>query len=134
MIKLPYPLNHCEKRTVPVNTERTSAPGGAATDLVYGNVGDRLVFVTPGRAEQAAALRRVLSQPGQRWGNLRAGLEIVGTGYRAELKGQTLNLALGFSHPVSIALPNGVTAQVPAESKGTQLAWLRGPVAGAERS
>ena len=48
-------------------------------------------------------------------------LELVGTGYRAELKGQTLNLALGFSHPVNLTLPKGVTAQVPAESKGTQL-------------
>lgn len=48
-------------------------------------------------------------------------LELVGTGYRAELKGQVLNLALGFSHPVSLTLPKGVTGNVPAESKGTQL-------------
>jgi large subunit ribosomal protein L6 len=48
-------------------------------------------------------------------------LELVGTGYRAELKGTTLHLSLGFSHPVTLALPKGVTAQVPAESKGTQL-------------
>lgn len=48
-------------------------------------------------------------------------LELVGTGYRAELKGQTLNLALGFSHPVVLPLPKGVSAQIPAESKGTQL-------------
>ncbi len=48
-------------------------------------------------------------------------LELVGTGYRAELKGQVLNLALGFSHPVSLTLPKGVTGNVPPESKGTQL-------------
>ena len=48
-------------------------------------------------------------------------LELVGTGYRAELKGQVINLALGFSHPVAVTLPKGVTAAVPAESKGTQL-------------
>lgn len=48
-------------------------------------------------------------------------LELVGTGYRAELKGQTLHLTLGFSHPVSLALPKGVTGTVPPESKGTQL-------------
>lgn len=48
-------------------------------------------------------------------------LELVGTGYRAELKGTTLHLTLGFSHPVALALPKGVTAAVPAESKGTQL-------------
>lgn len=48
-------------------------------------------------------------------------LELVGTGYRAEIKGSTLHLTLGFSHPVSLALPKGVTGTVPAESKGTQL-------------
>ena len=48
-------------------------------------------------------------------------LELVGTGYRAELKGTTLHLTLGFSHPVALALPKGVTATVPPESKGTQL-------------
>ncbi len=48
-------------------------------------------------------------------------LELVGTGYRAELKGQTLHLTLGFSHPVSVTLPKGVTAVIPPESKGTLL-------------
>jgi large subunit ribosomal protein L6 len=48
-------------------------------------------------------------------------LELVGTGYRAEVKGTTLNLTLGFSHPVALPLPKGVTATVPAESKGTAL-------------
>jgi large subunit ribosomal protein L6 len=48
-------------------------------------------------------------------------LELVGTGYRAELKGQTINLALGFSHPVAVVLPKGVTGVVPPESKGTLL-------------
>ena len=46
-------------------------------------------------------------------------LELVGTGYRAEVKGTTLNLALGFSHPVNFPLPSGISAQIPADSKGT---------------
>lgn len=46
-------------------------------------------------------------------------LELVGTGYRCEVKGTTLHLALGLSHPVVFPLPAGVTAQVPADSKGT---------------
>ena len=46
-------------------------------------------------------------------------LELVGTGYRCELKGSALHLALGLSHPVVFPLPAGVTAQVPADSKGT---------------
>ncbi len=40
-------------------------------------------------------------------------LELVGTGYRAELKGTMLHLTLGFSHPVSLPLPAGVS---PARS------------------
>lgn len=48
-------------------------------------------------------------------------LEIKGTGYRAELKGAVLNFALGFSHPVNFPLPKGITATIPADSKGTVL-------------
>jgi large subunit ribosomal protein L6 len=40
-------------------------------------------------------------------------LEIQGVGYRAQLKGRTLELALGFSHPVSIAAPEGIDFEVP---------------------
>ena len=46
-------------------------------------------------------------------------LELRGTGYRAELKGTTLHFALGYSHPVVYPLPKGITANVPADSKGT---------------
>ena len=40
-------------------------------------------------------------------------LEIVGVGYRVELKGKDLNIALGYSHPVIIAAPAGITFEVP---------------------
>ena len=39
-------------------------------------------------------------------------LEINGVGYRAEVAGDTLNMALGFSHPVAFKLPKGVAAKV----------------------
>jgi len=39
----------------------------------------------------------------------------------AEVKGTNLHLALGFSHPVVVPLPKGVTAKVPPESKGTHI-------------
>jgi large subunit ribosomal protein L6 len=48
-------------------------------------------------------------------------LELKGTGYRVELKGATLHFALGYSHPIAYPLPKGITATVPAESKGTVL-------------
>ena len=43
-------------------------------------------------------------------------LEIVGVGYRAELKGKTLNLALGFSHPVVFEPPQGIDIEVPNQT------------------
>ena len=39
-------------------------------------------------------------------------LEINGVGYRAEVAGDTLTMALGYSHPVVFKLPKGVTAKV----------------------
>ena len=45
-------------------------------------------------------------------------LEINGVGYRAQAKGQTINLTLGFSHPVDYELPASVTAETP---KNTQI-------------
>jgi large subunit ribosomal protein L6 len=40
-------------------------------------------------------------------------LEIQGVGYRAQLKGKNLELALGYSHPVPIEAPEGVEFEVP---------------------
>ena len=48
-------------------------------------------------------------------------LQLVGTGYRAEVKGQILNLALGFSHPVNFPIPAGMKVEIPADSKGTMI-------------
>ncbi|NMR18890.1 50S ribosomal protein L6 [Cellulomonas fimi] len=44
-------------------------------------------------------------------------LEIVGTGYRVTAKGESLEFALGFSHPVSIAPPPGISFQVEGPTK-----------------
>jgi large subunit ribosomal protein L6 len=48
-------------------------------------------------------------------------LELVGTGYRAELKGKTLTMSVGLSHQVIYDLPAAITATIPADSKGTIL-------------
>ena len=39
-------------------------------------------------------------------------LEIVGIGYRAQMQGKNIQLALGYSHPVIFPLPDGVTAEI----------------------
>jgi large subunit ribosomal protein L6 len=46
-------------------------------------------------------------------------LELVGTGYRAEVKGRALHFQLGFSHPKVFELPPEVSATIPPDSKGT---------------
>lgn len=44
-------------------------------------------------------------------------LSLVGVGYRANAQGKTLNLTLGFSHPVNYQLPDGVTAETPSQTE-----------------
>jgi large subunit ribosomal protein L6 len=41
-------------------------------------------------------------------------LELVGVGFRAQVQGKTLNLTLGFSHPVNFAVPEGITIETPS--------------------
>ncbi len=50
-------------------------------------------------------------------------LEIGGTGYRAELQGKNLVLYLGYSHPIEVAPPAGITFEVP---KGGTTVTVRG--------
>jgi large subunit ribosomal protein L6 len=50
-------------------------------------------------------------------------LEIVGIGYRAQMQGKSIQLALGYSHPVLFPLPEGVTAEIDRQTAIT----LRGP-------
>jgi len=44
-------------------------------------------------------------------------LILQGVGYRAKATGSTLNLTLGFSHPVDYELPEGVTAETPTQTE-----------------
>lgn len=44
-------------------------------------------------------------------------LEINGVGYRAEAKGDMLNLSLGYSHPINFPLPEGITVEVEKMTK-----------------
>ena len=44
-------------------------------------------------------------------------LNLVGVGYRAQAQGDTLNLTLGFSHPVSHKMPEGVKCETPTQTE-----------------
>jgi len=43
-------------------------------------------------------------------------LEIVGVGYRAQIKGKALNLQLGFTHPIDYEIPEGITIETPTQN------------------
>ena len=44
-------------------------------------------------------------------------LELVGVGYRAAVQGKTLNLTLGFSHPIAMDMPEGITVEAPIQTE-----------------
>jgi large subunit ribosomal protein L6 len=46
-------------------------------------------------------------------------LEIVGVGYRAELKGKKLQLQIGYSHPILFSPPEGIKIEVPTQTNIT---------------
>lgn len=72
----------------------------------------------PGAPAQAGTARAVLL-------NLISGvsngfekkLTLVGVGYRAQAQGKNLNLTLGFSHPVSYTVPEGITVETPSQTE-----------------
>jgi large subunit ribosomal protein L6 len=48
-------------------------------------------------------------------------LEIVGTGYRAEMRGDDLVLYLGYSHPIDFKAPDGISFEVPRGGRGVSV-------------
>jgi large subunit ribosomal protein L6 len=44
-------------------------------------------------------------------------LELVGVGFRAQVQGKSLNLTLGFSHPVSVPIPEGISIETPSQTE-----------------
>jgi len=44
-------------------------------------------------------------------------LTLVGVGYRAQIKGTELHLAVGYSHPVALHMPEGITAETPSQTE-----------------
>jgi len=44
-------------------------------------------------------------------------LQLIGVGYRAQAQGKSLNLTLGFSHPVEYPVPEGITIETPSQTE-----------------
>jgi large subunit ribosomal protein L6 len=127
--KRPIPLPKGVTSTVKAGSIEVKGPKGTLTRVIPPNVD---VKVDGGKI---AIKPTILGRDGARFQGLARALiagmvagvaegytktlQLVGTGYRAELKGTTLNLALGFSHPIVFPLPQGVKCEIPGDSKGT---------------
>jgi len=44
-------------------------------------------------------------------------LTLIGVGYRAKAQGKTINLVVGYSHPIDYELPEGITAETPSQTE-----------------
>ena len=111
-----------EPELVKVNGPRGALQERIPRDITVARDEDRLVVTRPtDRGEHRAlhGLTRTLVA------NMVIGvtdgyekrLEIQGVGYRAQLKGRDLELALGFSHPVSVPAPDGIEFEVPQPTR-----------------
>jgi large subunit ribosomal protein L6 len=105
--------------TGPKGTLERELPGA----ITVRQEGDELVVERPDDERQNRALHGLVRSlvnnmvVGVTTG-FRKELEIVGVGYRATAQGsENLELALGFSHPVRVAAPAGITFEVPAPTR-----------------
>jgi large subunit ribosomal protein L6 len=96
---------------------QTQLPKGVKVDLADGTVLVKRVAETrEARAAHGLAQRLVANMVhGVSTGFSRT-LEIIGVGYRAEARGQALQLSLGFSHPILFQLPPGVQGKVDKQT------------------
>ena len=114
---------------VAINAETIDVKGAggklsaAASRLVKVELKDgKLSFVPADESREANAMSGTLRQLVN---NMVVGvskgfekkLTLVGVGFRAQAQGDKLNLAIGFSHPVNIDMPKGVTVATPAPTE-----------------
>jgi large subunit ribosomal protein L6 len=106
---------------------KVTGPKGALEHQVHRDVSvainDGVLTVAPTQQTtaadmQAGTARAVLSNmvTGVSAGFVRK-LDITGVGYRAQLKGKVLNIALGYSHPIDLEIPEGITIEVPSQTE-----------------
>ncbi|QYG91586.1 50S ribosomal protein L6 [Iamia sp. SCSIO 61187] len=125
--KSPIPVPSGVDVTVDGADVTVKGPKGTLSRTVPGAIairqdGDTLVVERPDDERQTRALHGLVRSLVN---NMVVGvsqefskeLEIIGTGYRAALQGSTLDLSLGFSHPVKVEAPDGITFEVPVPTR-----------------
>src|SRR5947209_6640506 len=115
--------------TVAIETERVTVngPRGELTERVHRDinvehVGEEILVTRPtDRGEHRALHGLTRTLVANMVTGVTAGyekrLEIQGVGYRAQLKGRNLELAVGYSHPVPIPAPDGIEFEVPQPTR-----------------
>jgi len=126
--KAPIPVPSGVDVTVADGRVTVKGPKGSLDRVIPGTItirqeGDELLVERPDDERQSRAMHGLVRSLVN---NMVVGvtdgftkqLEIIGVGYRATAKGQdTLDLALGFSHPVEVKAPAGVTFDVPTPNR-----------------
>lgn len=127
--KLPIPVLDKANVTVDGQTVRVDGPKGKLEKTFDGSVNIELtdgeIRVTP--ADSSRHARAMFGTARSIINNMVVGvvegyekkLEIKGVGFRATLQGDVLDLALGYSHPVEVKIPEGITVTVAENTKLT---------------
>jgi large subunit ribosomal protein L6 len=120
--KKPIPIPDGVKVSVDGDVVRAEGPKGKLTQAIPRGVAaklenDAVVLTRDGdhrtvRALHGMARALVANMVSGVKNGFERKLEIVGIGYRAQLQGRNLQIALGYSHPVIFPLPEGVTAEI----------------------
>jgi large subunit ribosomal protein L6 len=125
----PIPIDKGVKVEIKGNTVKVTGPKGELSahvhkDLRVAMKDNTVVVSRSGDQKEARALHglwRALIQnmvKGVSTGYDRK-LELVGVGYRAEMRGRRLQLALGYSHPILFVPPDGIKIEAPTQTNIT---------------
>ncbi len=125
--RAPIPLPSGVKVEIEPELVRVNGPKGELSERVPRDIevaqdGEQLVVTRPtDRGEHRAlhGLTRslVANMVHGVTGGYEKRLEIQGVGYRAQLRGKNLELAVGYSHPVPIEAPEGIEFEVPQPTR-----------------
>src|SRR5215831_9861733 len=120
--KKPIPVPAGVKVAVEANTVNVEGPKGRLSQSIPAGLSVTMDtnVLTVGRSSEHRTARALHGLTRSLLANMIHGvkegferkLDIVGIGYRAQLQGRNLQLALGYSHPVIFPLPEGVQAEV----------------------
>lgn len=120
--KKPIPVPQGVRIAIEGQTVKAEGPKGTLSQTVPGSLSVTVEqnVLTVGRSSEHRTVRALHGLMRSLIANMVHGvkdgferkLEIVGIGYRAQVQGKSLQLALGYSHPVIFPLPEGIQAEV----------------------